>query len=169
MQKLNKIMIVCLMIMLLAGCGQTAQPAKKQVESEQVESEQVESEQVESEQVESEQAESEQEQISLKSLPRDIDATQVEAIRGRDDVMILDVREDWEYDNGHIPGSTLIPLGQLPNRISELPTDKTIVIVCHSGARSHSAVGFLQKQGMSGSHNMLGGIVAWERAGYQIE
>ncbi|MDM8520770.1 rhodanese-like domain-containing protein [Anaerolineales bacterium HSG6] len=154
MQKLTTMMMICLTVLLLAACGQAepTQAPPKQVEAESAAPDKADAE-----------------AISLEALPRDLKADQLEAIRNRDDVIILDVREDWEYTNGHIPGSTLIPLGELPGRISELPTDKTIVIVCHSGARSHNAVGFLQQQGVSDIHNMLGGIVAWERAGYEVE
>ncbi|MEA3337559.1 MAG: rhodanese-like domain-containing protein [Chloroflexota bacterium] len=101
-------------------------------------------------------------------LAANIDAATVDEIRGRDDVFIVDVREDYEYADGHIPGAVLIPLGQLPNRLSELPEDKTIVAVCRSGNRSGQATQFLNQQGFD-IHNMQGGMNSWKQAGLEIE
>ena len=102
------------------------------------------------------------------SLPRDIDALTLDSIRNRDDVFVVDVREDYEYAAGHVPGATLIPLGQLPNRLDEIPDDKTVVAVCRSGNRSGQATQFLQQQGIN-VHNMQGGMIAWEQAGLEVE
>ena len=102
-------------------------------------------------------------------LPVDINAQTVEEIRNRDDVVLIDVREDWEYAEGHIPGATLIPLGEVPNRLAEIPKDKTVVAVCRSGNRSGQATSFLQQQGFDNVHNMQGGMNAWSQAGFDIE
>jgi rhodanese-related sulfurtransferase len=102
-------------------------------------------------------------------LPVDIDTATVEQIRNRDDVVVIDVRENFEYADGHIPGATLIPLGQIPNRLDEIPTDKTVVAVCRSGNRSGQATDFLREQGFDNVHNMQGGMNAWGQAGYAIE
>ena len=103
------------------------------------------------------------------NLPVDIDTATVEQIRNRDDVVLIDVREDSEYADGHIPGATLIPLGQIPDRLNEIPTDKTVVAVCRSGNRSGQATNFLREQGFDNVHNMQGGMNAWGQAGYEIE
>ncbi len=108
------------------------------------------------------------EAISLADLPTNIDVKTVDQLRVRDDVFLLDVREDWEYAAGHIPGTTLIPLGQLQSRLSELPTDKTIVAVCRSGNRSGQATQLLQQSGFT-VHNMQGGMNAWEQARLSME
>ena len=102
-------------------------------------------------------------------LPVDIDTQTVEEIRNRDDVVLIDVREDWEYAEGHIPGATLIPLGQVPNRLDEIPKDKTVVAVCRSGNRSGQATNFLRQQGFENVHNMQGGMNAWSQAGFDVE
>ena len=107
--------------------------------------------------------------LKLKNLPANVDAATVEELRQRDDVVILDVREDFEYNGGHIPGATLVPLGQIPNRLNEIPKDKTVIAVCRSGNRSLQATNFLRQQGFENVHNMAGGMKAWTRAGYQIE
>ena len=93
----------------------------------------------------------------------------MEELYQRDDVIILDVREDFAYKAGHIPGATLVPLGQIPNRLDEIPTDKTVIAVCRSGNRSNQATNFLRQQGFENVHNMTGGMNAWGQAGYEIE
>jgi rhodanese-related sulfurtransferase len=107
--------------------------------------------------------------IDLTQLADEVDPGTVAALQGQDDVFIFDVREQEEYDQGHIPGITLIPMGQVPDRLSEIPTDKTIIVTCRSGNRSGQVAEFLREQGYKQVHNMKGGIVAWEKAGYPVE
>jgi adenylyltransferase/sulfurtransferase len=78
-----------------------------------------------------------------------------------DDVFILDVREPNEYQICRIPGSVLIPLGELPRRYAELPNDKDIVAHCKMGARSAKAQEFLQSVGFKRVKNLKGGILDW--------
>ncbi len=78
-----------------------------------------------------------------------------------DDVFILDVREPNEYQICRIPGSVLIPLGELPRRYAELPTDKDIVAHCKMGGRSAKATEFLQSVGFKRVKNLRGGILDW--------
>jgi phage shock protein E len=104
-----------------------------------------------------------------QNLPADIDVATAKSLRGRSDVVMLDVRTPEEYAQGHIPGITLIPLDQLPNRLSEVPKDKTVVVTCHSGNRSRQAAELLRQKGYTDIHNMLGGITAWQQAGYPVE
>jgi len=78
-----------------------------------------------------------------------------------DDVFILDVREPNEYQICRIPGSVLIPLGELPRRYAELPTDKDIVAQCKMGGRSAKATEFLQSVGFKRVKNLKGGILDW--------
>jgi rhodanese-related sulfurtransferase len=87
------------------------------------------------------------------------------------DALMLDVRENSEYTDGHIPKSKHIPLGQLGKRLSELDKykDKPIVAVCRSGSRSGHACGMLRKAGFENVHNLSGGIMAWEQAGFPKE
>ena len=103
------------------------------------------------------------------NLPVQVDAATVDNVRGRDDVVLIDVREDSEYAEGHIPGAVLIPLGQIPDRLDEIPQDKTVIAVCRSGNRSGQATNFLRQQGFDNVHNMQGGMLAWDQAGYEIE
>ena len=76
-------------------------------------------------------------------------------------MVILDVREQFEYDIARIEGSQLIPLDQLPDRISEIDRNAEVVALCHTGVRSAMAVQFLQGHGYSRSFNLEGGIDAW--------
>ena len=109
------------------------------------------------------------EQVAALNLPVDINPAKTNEIRSRDDVVILDVREDWEYAEGHVPGAVWIPLGELPTRLNDIPKDKTVVAVCRSGNRSSQATSFLRDQGFDNVHNMTGGMNDWQRAGYDIE
>src|SRR5438309_6596967 len=102
------------------------------------------------------------------ATPRDAVAgpeTTVEDLKRRIDqeekVFILDVRNPEEYQICRIPGSTLIPLPELPRRFQELDKDREIVIHCKSGMRSLKAQQFLRSQGFENTRNLKGGILAW--------
>ncbi len=94
-----------------------------------------------------------------------IPAVTVEELKARldaeDDLLVLDVREPHEVDIARIAGSTVIPLGDLPNRLSEVPRDRDIVVHCKMGGRSAKAVGILQAAGYDRAKNLTGGILAW--------
>lgn len=79
------------------------------------------------------------------------------------DVRLLDVREDWELEICVIDGSLHIPLGQLPDRLGEVPRDVPVVVVCHHGARSMQGTLFLRQSGVGRAINLAGGIDAWAR------
>jgi rhodanese-related sulfurtransferase len=81
----------------------------------------------------------------------------------------LDVRSQEEWDQVHIANSTLIPLDELQNRLSELPKDHDIVVVCLSGHRSEEGVTILRHAGFSRADCMTGGLTAWKAAGYPLE
>jgi len=85
------------------------------------------------------------------------------------DYFFLDVREQEEWDNFHIPGTTLIPLGELPDRLAEVPTDKPIVVVCNSGNRSQTGRDTLLQAGFTNVRSMEGGVTGWSDLGYPIE
>jgi adenylyltransferase/sulfurtransferase len=90
--------------------------------------------------------------------------TTVEELKARVDArkpfFLLDVREPHEFQISRIAGSTLIPLGQLPNRTGELPTGQEIIVHCKSGVRSAKAVTLLKEKGIE-AKNLKGGILAW--------
>jgi adenylyltransferase/sulfurtransferase len=88
----------------------------------------------------------------------------VEVIKKQDrgeKFLLLDVREPHEYQIARIPGSTLIPLGQLPARLGELDKNAEIVAHCKMGGRSQQAVDLMKANGFSNVRNMTGGNTAW--------
>ena len=78
-----------------------------------------------------------------------------------DEILILDVREPQEYQINRIPGSILIPLGDLPQRVQELDGAREIIVHCKSGARSARALEFLKAAGFRRVRNLKGGILQW--------
>ncbi len=82
--------------------------------------------------------------------------------RTADAYNLIDVRQPGEYEKGHIPGSTLIPLGELPSRLTELDPSKPTIAYCRSGARSRSAAQVLLEAGFTDTVSMQGGMLAWE-------
>ncbi|WP_448568634.1 rhodanese-like domain-containing protein [Thermus sp.] len=85
--------------------------------------------------------------------------------------LVVDVREPWEYQEGHLPGAVNIPLSTLPTRLHELPQDRPILLVCNSGNRSGVAADFLVQQGFPGDkvYNLEGGTYAWMASGLPVE
>ncbi len=83
-----------------------------------------------------------------------------------EDAVILDVREDSEYKQGHLANAQHIPLGQLAKRLSEVEKfrGRTLIAYCRTGNRSGSAAQLLSKQGFTSVYNLAGGIVAWQNA-----
>jgi rhodanese-related sulfurtransferase len=85
----------------------------------------------------------------------------------RDDAVVIDVREQGEYAQGHIPNARHIPLGELDRRTPELEKLKPapIILCCATGARSRGAAAKLKKAGFDTVFNLRGGLVEWEKAG----
>ncbi len=81
--------------------------------------------------------------------------------REREPFVLLDVREPYEYEIARIPGATLLPLGELSSRLSELDSTDEIIVHCKSGKRSAQAVGALRDAGFGKVWNVTGGIEAW--------
>lgn len=101
----------------------------------------------------------------------EITAHQLEQKRqGASKVQIIDVREVYEYREGHIPGSKLIPLGQLTRRLGEIGNkDQEVIVVCRSGNRSSHAARQLAGLGYNKVINLRGGMVGWMLAGLPAE
>lgn len=74
---------------------------------------------------------------------------------------VIDVREPSEFAAGSIEGATLIPLGTLPDHLSEIPKDRRVVVYCRSGHRSARAAAFLLQNGYTQIENLTGGMMAW--------
>ena len=80
------------------------------------------------------------------------------------DARILDVREQDEWDAGHVPGALHVPLGDVPAHLDELQGGEPLVVVCRSGGRSARAVAWLTRNGVDAT-NLDGGMGAWADAG----
>jgi len=85
----------------------------------------------------------------------------------RSELHLLDVREQDEWDAGHIDGAQHIPLGELGARLAEVPKDRVVVAVCRSGSRSDRAAKGLRASGY-GAENLEGGVTAWTRSGLPL-
>ncbi len=81
---------------------------------------------------------------------------------------LLDVREPSEWNEAHVAGAVLIPLGELSSRISEIPTDQDVLIICRSGNRSAQARDILRAAGLARTTSINGGINAWISAGLPV-
>lgn len=101
---------------------------------------------------------------------RGVDVHRAQALNSQG-ALLLDVREAHEYSDGHAPGSLLIPVGHLQHRLKEIEAfqNKPVVVICRSGKRSAKAVELLQKAGFTDAHNVVGGMIAWEKAGLPVQ
>ena len=84
-------------------------------------------------------------------------------ISDKEDFSLIDVREENEFEADNIDG-TLIPLGEIPSRMNEIPKNKKVIVHCRSGVRSANAIQFLEQNGYDNLHNLEGGILAWNQA-----
>jgi len=82
-------------------------------------------------------------------------------LAGTNPPVVVDVREPWEAELVSIPGSILIPLGELPDRLGELDTDADLVLYCHHGTRSDRALQFLERMEFAHVRHLTGGVDAW--------
>lgn len=80
-----------------------------------------------------------------------------------EDTTVLDVREDYEWESGHIEGALHIPVDQIPGRLEELDPDEDLHVICRTGGRSHRVVQWLVANGYS-AVNVDGGMGAWLEA-----
>lgn len=84
----------------------------------------------------------------------------------QNNVFLLDVREPEEWNEYHVPNTTLIPLGELASRVNELPRDQEIVVICRSGNRSQEGRDILLQAGFTQVASMAGGLKSWSSMGY---
>jgi adenylyltransferase/sulfurtransferase len=95
-------------------------------------------------------------------FPAVLDAMELQQLLdGADAPLVLDVREDWEFHMGSLPGARHMPLHVIPARWQELPSERAIVTVCHMGVRSHDAMRFLRSRGFPRVASLDGGTEAW--------
>ena len=82
-------------------------------------------------------------------------------------VRLIDVREKFEYDSGHVPGAEWIPMSLVPLRVEEFRAQQPAYVICRTGNRSGQVVMWLAQRGIQ-AINVDGGTEAWQRAGFDI-
>ena len=102
-------------------------------------------------------------------LPPDLNVASVHLLYGRDDVVVVDVRSEADYETGHVPGAMSAPADQLAARVQGLPRDATVIVTCRTGRSSAGAVDLLLGEGFASVHQMIGGMRAWRKAGFEVE
>jgi hydroxyacylglutathione hydrolase len=97
-----------------------------------------------------------------------LNETTIEKVNANGTATIVDVRARSEYAEGHLPNALNIPVGELPQRLDEVPRGE-IIVHCQGGTRSAIAASILQQSGRDDVSNMLGGFAEWERKGLAVE
>lgn len=87
----------------------------------------------------------------------------------QDNHLLLDVRTSREYQQSHVPGAINIPLDQLEGRLSEVPEDEAVVVICASGNRSQTGAALLKEAGRQAVFNLQGGTMVWMMNGLPLE
>jgi rhodanese-related sulfurtransferase len=105
-----------------------------------------------------------------RSGAKEIDTGKAIELINYQDALILDVRDDSEYESGHLPNSKHMPSEKVEERWVEITKykDRPIVVIYKSGIRSSHASTVLQKNGFKQVHNLMGGIDAWKRASLPV-
>ena len=102
---------------------------------------------------------------------KDIECADALQLINHKNALVLDVREEKEFNGGHILNAKLIPFNKLAGRIGELERNRAqaIVVMCRSGQRSTLACVLLGKQGFEQAYNLAGGVQAWQKSGLPLE
>lgn len=103
------------------------------------------------------------------SVITEINVDELEELSRAGGARVLDVREDWEFKRGRVPGAISLPLSQLPGRLPELASDKPYAVICEHGSRSLVGADFLLRSGLPGAVSVRGGTSAWVRSGRPLE
>ena len=98
--------------------------------------------------------------LSVQQLKKKVDQGE--------DLTLLDVRRQDEWDTGHVPGAMHVFVGQVERRLSEIPRDKPVVVMCNVGHRAGIAASILLREGYPEVFNLLGSVTAWRHAGYPL-
>jgi rhodanese-related sulfurtransferase len=98
----------------------------------------------------------------------EIEASELMNLLTQSKVLLIDVRNNDEVARGIIAGAMHIQLAMLPLQYEKLTKADTVIFYCHSGIRSAHAADFAVAKGIKGVHNLIGGVVAWAKAGYSL-
>lgn len=105
---------------------------------------------------------------ATSGLPSTISVSEAHTLY-QNGAFVLDVRTQEEWNEFHAPNTTLIPLDQLASRLSEVPRDRQVVVVCRSGNRSQQGRDILLNAGFEQVTSMTGGLTEWRASGYPVE
>ena len=106
--------------------------------------------------------------MNMTDEAADVDVTNAHTLQTEGTAHILDVREDDEWDAGHIPGAVHIPLATLGGRMGEVTKGRVWLVICRSGSRSSRAAEVLRASGID-ARNVAGGVRAWAQAGLPFQ
>lgn len=103
--------------------------------------------------------------------PTTVNLTPAQVSAGLKDntIVLVDVREPYEFDAGHIPGAVNLPLSSFDINALPFADGKTMVLSCQAGVRSQRAMDYCRAQGVDASHHLAGGFGAWANAGLPVE
>ena len=104
----------------------------------------------------------------MSGVPEEVSPADAHAAAGGG-ALLLDVREQWEWNEHHVPGAVHIPMQQVPSRLEEIPEDRDVYVYCKVGGRSARVVDYLRRHGRERAANVSGGIDAWIEAGLPVE
>ncbi len=109
-------------------------------------------------------------QTQNPNIPAVVDISIQDVKNNKTKVRLIDVRrpDEWSGEFGHIAEAELMTLDTLPQKISDLNKDETIVFICRSGGRSAQATAFAKIQGFQNVFNMAGGMIAWNQANFEV-
>ena len=99
-------------------------------------------------------------------LPAEVSVTELAGALA-DGAYVVDVREPYEYVEGHVPGAISVPMGTIPERLDHIPRDRTVYLICAVGARSMQVAHFLGQIGFD-VRNVAGGTMGWIDAGFAV-
>jgi rhodanese-related sulfurtransferase len=80
-----------------------------------------------------------------------------------EDIEIIDIREDWEVQNGMLAEAVHIPMNDIPDALDDIPMDKPVVLMCHLGSRSSQVADWMEAQGYENLYSLAGGIERWAK------
>jgi rhodanese-related sulfurtransferase len=108
--------------------------------------------------------------VSLFDRPQvpEVTVDDLERAMAEESVTVVDVREEWEYRRYRVAGAVNIPLGFLPLRLAEVPTDRRVLVICEHGNRSLVGAEFLVRRGMADVASVTGGTMAWMTSGRPV-
>jgi hydroxyacylglutathione hydrolase len=111
----------------------------------------------------------EQDELPLSTLDEIHVEDLHQKIKEGSNLVVLDVRESIEWETGHVPGATLISLGDLHARWQELPSDTPVVVICEAGIRSATAASLLKINGLANIANVPEGSAGYRQGSYNLE